>query len=93
MKTLPAVKPMDFEKERSEKNRSISDFLESYNENLPPGFPLASNSNLKIFQNTYPSLFKVKDSENSWSLDRHRKKVMDWLPQYIKSLSLPVSQI
>jgi hypothetical protein len=33
----------------------------------------------------YPSLFK---DNVYWSLDKHRKKLMDWLPQYHKSITL-----
>ena len=35
------------------------------------------------FKKTYPTLFK---GEDMWSLDRHRKKFMDWRPQRTKSL-------
>ncbi len=83
MKVLQTIKPIDVEKEKSEKRRSLNDFLETYNENLPNNFPQASSSSLKTFRNIYPALFK--DNGDSWSLDRHRKKVMDWLPQYAKS--------
>jgi len=89
MKVLYTVKPVDLEKERSEKRHSLIDFLELYNENLPSDFPQASLVSLKKFQNTYPDLFKGGGSY--WSLDRHRKKFMDWLPQHIKSLSVPVA--
>ncbi|MBI2023447.1 hypothetical protein HYT01_02710 [Candidatus Giovannonibacteria bacterium] len=53
-------------------------FLEAYNKSIPVGFPAASVKTLKAFQTIYPSLFKHGDS---WSIERHRKKVMDWLCQ------------
>ena len=66
----------DLDRERSEKTRSLADFLKSYNENLPLAFPRASTTLLKEFRGTHESLFKTNDI---WSLDLHRKKVMDWL--------------
>ena len=57
---------------------TMEDFLTSYNKNMPATFPRASVVLLKKFQVEYPSLFKTGDS---WSLDQHRKKLMDWLPR------------
>jgi len=57
---------------------SLSDFLESYNKNIPVSFPRASVELLKKFKETHPALFKKGDT---WSLDQHRKKLMDWIPQ------------
>ncbi|HEY4499555.1 MAG TPA: hypothetical protein VJH70_00265 [Candidatus Paceibacterota bacterium] len=54
-------------------------FMESYNKSIPIGFPHASVKVLKQFQESYPVLFK---GSNEWSIDKHRKKVMDWLPSY-----------
>jgi len=82
------MKTRDLDRERSEKVRSLTDFVERYNENLPAAFPRASTTILGEFRKTYPALFK-KDN-GAWSLDIHRKKVMDWLPQYLKSLSKPL---
>lgn len=65
----------DVDKERSEMSLSLTEFLRSYNENLPSAFPCASLPVLKEFQAAHPDLFKTGD----WSLDKHRKKVMDWL--------------
>lgn len=59
-----------------------SEFLESYNKNMPSGFPHASPVLLKKFKAEYPMLFKRDDL---WSLDKHRKKLMDWLPRNIES--------
>lgn len=61
-----------------EKNQdivSLASFMESYNKSVPKGFPAASAKALKQFQEAYPSLFK---KENEWSIDRHRKRFMDW---------------
>ncbi len=77
------MKATDPDKERSERVLSSADFLKSYNKDLPSGFPRASMSFLKEFEKTYPKLFK---KENTWTLDQHRKKFMDWGPQRTKSL-------
>ena len=57
---------------------TLSEFLGSFNRNMPPSFPRATTSLLKKFQTEHPTLFKRGDT---WSLDQHRKKVMDWLPR------------
>lgn len=74
----------DLDKERSEKKLSLTDFLKSYNEDLPSGFPRASLPFLREFRKTHPRLFK---DATTWSLDQHRKKFMDWIPQRVKSLT------
>ncbi|MBC7836204.1 hypothetical protein H7X87_00285 [Acetobacteraceae bacterium] len=56
---------------------SLSDFLKSYNKTIPQGFPHASATLLKKFKDEHTSFFKHGES---WSLDEHRKKIMDWLP-------------
>ena len=61
----------------SEERTSLADFLKSYNKNLPQGFPRASAVLLKSFKETHPLFFK---HGNLWSLDEHRKKIIDWLP-------------
>ena len=66
----------DLDKERSERSLSFGDFLKSYNEDLPSQFPRASLPLLKEFRKAHSTLFK---DGNSWSLDQHRKKVMDWI--------------
>lgn len=67
----------DLDRERSEKLLSLSDFLKSYNEGLPTQFPRASLALLREFRKEHATLFKHSDS---WSLDQHRKVVMNWLP-------------
>ena len=76
------MKPPDTDRIRSERRLPIAQFIDTYNENLPETFPRATHELLKEFQRRYPGQFK----EGAWSLDRHRKKVMDWLPMHLKSL-------
>ena len=54
-------------------------FMESYNHSIPAGFPHASVEELKEFQVTHPLLFKHGDE---WSIDKHRKRLMDWLASH-----------
>ena len=58
---------------------SLPVFMESYIKSMPAGFPLPTIEILKIFQTLHPALFKRGDE---WSIDRHRKRIMDWLPSY-----------
>ncbi|MBI2669972.1 MAG: hypothetical protein HYX20_02430 [Candidatus Yanofskybacteria bacterium] len=64
------------QKEQNEAPVTLPVFLESYNKNIPAGFPRASVAILKKFQDAHPTLFKHKDA---WSVDRHRKRLVDWL--------------
>ncbi|HQU07900.1 MAG: hypothetical protein B7X04_02850 [Parcubacteria group bacterium 21-54-25] len=73
----------DLDKERSEKRLTASEFLAVYNEGLPPTFPRASLLLLETYQKQYANQFK---EGGWWSLDLHRKKVMDWLPAHLKLL-------
>lgn len=66
----------------SEMRISINDFLASFNKNMPKGFPLVTPALLKKFQEAHASLFK--DGNTTWSLDQHRKKLIDWLPRNIE---------
>jgi hypothetical protein len=66
----------DLDRARSEKKRTLADFLELYNENLPLAFPRASLELLKEFRSGHASLFPAG---KGWTLDQHRRKVMDWL--------------
>ena len=61
--------------EKNQDTISLESFLEMYNKSVPGRFPSASVKALKQFQETYPSLFKKQDE---WSIDRHRKRFMDW---------------
>lgn len=69
------MKRVDKERELNEARTSLVSFAEAYNRMLAPGFPHASNKALQRFQAAYPLLFK---DENSWSIDKHRKRFMDW---------------
>ena len=71
------MKLPDVDRLRSEKLLSFGDFLKSYNENLPTQFPRVSLALLREFKKKNETLFK--NDSNVWSLDQHRKKVMDWL--------------
>lgn len=66
----------DHDRERSEKKRTLSDFAVLYNENLPATFPRVSEDLLKEFRSGHSGLFPVG---KGWTLDQHRRKVMDWL--------------
>jgi hypothetical protein len=70
------MKGPDLDRERSEKQRSAAEFLKLYNEQLPDVFPRASKALLEEFRSAHAGVFKTK---GVWSLDQHRKKVMDWL--------------
>jgi hypothetical protein len=70
------MKLPDLDRARSEKSLSFGEFLKAYNEKLPTAFPPATQPLLKEFRKAHASLFKA---DNTWSLDQHRKKVMDWL--------------
>jgi len=76
------MKAVDVDKERAEKEISIGDFLTFYNKNLPSQFPRASSALLKEFKREHPLLFK--DDNTVWTLDRHRKKFMDWHPKKLR---------
>ena len=55
---------------------SLPVFIENYNKSIPENFPPATSKALKQFQITHPLLFKKPDD---WSIDKHRKRLMDWL--------------
>ena len=54
----------------------MADFLKSYNENIPAHFPPVSVEILLKFKESHTTLFKNGDL---WSLDQHRKKIIDWM--------------
>lgn len=54
-------------------------FVQYYNKNVPEAFPRASLHTLIKFQETHPGLF---EKNNEWTIDKHRKKLMDWLASY-----------
>ncbi len=57
---------------------TAAEFLQSYNSNIPEAFPHVSLALLKKFKSAHESLFKRGDF---WSLDAHRKKMIEWLPR------------
>ena len=80
------MKLPDLDKARSEKSLTPAQFLTAYNEKLPLDFPQASAPLLKEFKKLHLGLFKA---ENVWSLDQHRKKVMDWLTSRARISTAP----
>ena len=58
---------------------SAAVFVQYYNENIPVAFPRATLKTLEKFRVSHPSLFK---ESGDWIIDRHRKKLMDWLASY-----------
>ena len=57
----------------------LSVFVDYYNQNIPKGFPTATVKSLEKFKEMNPGLFK---ENNSWTIDKHRKKLMDWLASH-----------
>jgi len=57
---------------------TLSEFLQSFNQNMSAGFPKVSEAQLLKFKSENESFFRKGDT---WSLDQHRKKVIDWLPR------------
>ena len=66
------------ELEASQKKLPLLVFLQSYNDNMPQSLPRASVALLEKFKEEHLTLFKP---DNLWSLDLHRKKLIDWLPR------------
>ena len=71
------MKTKNIELELNQNRTSLPAFMESYNKSIPVSFPHVSVKILKQFQVLHPILFK---HDSGWSIDRHRKRVMDWLP-------------
>ena len=71
------MRTRNLELEQNQATTSLVVFMEDYNKKIPAGFPQASIKTLKKFQITHPILFKNGDE---WSIIKHRKKLMDWLP-------------
>ena len=79
MVLLAYMRTPDLDRERSEQKRPVADFLKLYNENLPATFPRASAMLLEEFKSAHAGLFPQPRRADIWSLDQHRRKVMDWL--------------
>ena len=59
---------------------TIAAFLEYYNKNIPSSYPRATLEALFAFRDHYKGLFEA--GPDKWSIDKHRKRLMDWLPSY-----------
>lgn len=81
MVLLYTMKTSNFRIQRSGEEVNLADFVKFYNEDLPSGYPHASVKFLLEFKDSHPKLFK---DSNMWSLVKHRKQLMDWLPRYIR---------
>lgn len=71
------VKRISKEEQERLEQITLNDFLRSYNKNMPEQFPRVTVAILKKFKETHTSFFKHGDL---WSLNLHRKRIMDWLP-------------
>lgn len=60
-----------------EEQISLAEFVSSYNKMIPAEWPHATVPLMKQFKETNLSLFKNGDM---WSIDLHRKRIIDWLP-------------
>ncbi len=78
MVLLEAMRRFATELKTSELQVTMTAFLAAYNQNMPASFPRASLGLLEKFKVAHETLFAHGDS---WSLERHRKKLMDWLPR------------
>ena len=69
-------------KKNAEKNEvhleplTALEFLESYNQNMPPDYPQVTMEMMDKFRTSHANLFKDK---NTWTLDSHRKRMIEWL--------------
>ena len=73
------MKRKSFESELNRTETPLLEFMEAYNKSIPSGFPRASVAALQQFQTSHVILFK---KGAGWSVDKHRKRVMDWLSSY-----------
>ena len=73
------ISAKDIELKQNQNGTPLLVFMESYNASIPASFPRATAKVLKHFQVEHPTLFKRGDE---WSIDRHRKHLMDWLPAH-----------
>ncbi len=70
------MKLLDLDRERSERPRTLAEFLVLYNEGLPETFPRATRASLEEYREGHAQAFK---DEGAWTLAAHRKQIMDWL--------------
>ncbi|OGF83352.1 hypothetical protein A3B18_02085 [Candidatus Giovannonibacteria bacterium RIFCSPLOWO2_01_FULL_46_13] len=70
----------NLEYEQNQLETSLASFMDSYNKNLPGGFPSATIKVLHKFRAAHPLLFSGNGDE--WIIDKHRKRFMDWLSSH-----------
>jgi hypothetical protein len=58
---------------------TLVEFANYYNKNIPASFPRATKLALEEFKTVHPTLF---DTKGLWTIDKHRRRLMDWLPSY-----------
>jgi hypothetical protein len=58
---------------------TLGEFIDYYNENTPAAMPRATKNALKEFQTSHANIF---DESGLWTIDKHRRRVMDWLSSY-----------
>ncbi|MCX6713517.1 MAG: hypothetical protein NTV48_00200 [Candidatus Vogelbacteria bacterium] len=58
---------------------TIETFIQYYNKNIPASFPRATTKALEQFQVSHANLF---DDNKFWTIDKHRRRLMDWLILY-----------
>ncbi|MFA6253909.1 MAG: hypothetical protein WC640_01445 [Candidatus Paceibacterota bacterium] len=58
---------------------TLEGFANYYNKNIPASFPRATKEALEEFKTTHATLF---DTSGRWTIDKHRRRLMDWLPSY-----------
>jgi hypothetical protein len=61
----------------NEAHITLTEFVVSYNKMIPAEWPQATSELMKRFKTDNTSLFKNGDL---WSIDLHRKRIIDWLP-------------
>jgi hypothetical protein len=77
--TAAMAKSRDLVLEKNQKMISSAEFLASYNASIPVAFPRASAADLEEFATVNGRLFSTP---GEWSLEKHRKRFMDWLPSF-----------
>ena len=79
------MKRKSFESEANIAKTAMEPFIVAYNKTIPVGFPRATPEALEQFRVTHTILFKGK---SGWSVDKHRKRVMDWLSSYQTNITI-----
>ncbi|MFA5022848.1 MAG: hypothetical protein WC385_02445 [Candidatus Paceibacterota bacterium] len=58
---------------------TLVQFANYYNKNIPASFPRATKEALEEFKIAHAGLF---DAKGLWTIDKHRRRLMDWLPSF-----------